>query len=531
MVKFFVAAGLAVTSATECGTCWEADAVTGECEPKTGKVRTVCSSDGIKMEIDPCVFEGTYNHGDAYVGSDASAVGCQLKKTDEVLEIEHGLEECGTTMEFDQEAGYIKFKNTMNIPSNLVDEGIFKTLPLKWNFQCSYDSSYDITADNMISLDASSRTGKFEGFGEFGLSMSFYDDTSFENDLDSTTRTATAYHQVGKPVNFGIEFQPVASLEFAVTSCEVVNALDTDQVFHLWDSTDELMCETDSHPVNFEMHQTPSPDGSQFFGFSYTGFAFDSVTTGIGQQILKCHIEICDPESEDSACNTGCFEEEATTTTTTTLDTTTFFFTTTEPKTTTPPKPITYECPTTEKCENDDPSICALSENADHCACSYPWEMHENMYYYDDEAEYIFETWYADFMSDIYAGDTIQLSKMCTDEWYRAGDFWKGERALGCEDFAGKCNYGTYTPEVAQNLIWDEVYVNQRLIKREDGTYLTFLNCPQCGCTLGQNDAITWNDIYCIAAQGNTNTRSMNPRRKWSEGPDVNVNRKKLPRG
>ena len=58
----------------------------------------------------------------------------------------------------------------MTIPSNLIDNVIFTSAPISWSFSCSYDTRYDITADEMT-VDASSRTGQFSGSGQFDVSM------------------------------------------------------------------------------------------------------------------------------------------------------------------------------------------------------------------------------------------------------------------------------------------------------------------------------------------------------------------------
>ena len=58
----------------------------------------------------------------------------------------------------------------MTIPSNLIDGLIFKSSPIKWSFACSYDTSYDITADEMT-VDASAKTGEFSASGQFDVSM------------------------------------------------------------------------------------------------------------------------------------------------------------------------------------------------------------------------------------------------------------------------------------------------------------------------------------------------------------------------
>jgi len=317
MVKFFVATSLAVASATGCGECWDAvtdvngDA-TGECKPKADKVKTLCGSDTMSMEIDSCLFEGTHDYASAYIGADEEADGCQVTDHDTSATASHGLQACGATMEYVAEDGAIVFKSVMHIPSSTKEGGIFTTQPIDWTFQCSYDTSYDITADEM-SMDASAKTGEFSGFGKFDLSMSFYTSETFSDELDSAD---PFNHQVGKSVAFGVQFnhgQQLTGLNFAPTSCEVVNVDNPIQIYQLWDSTNTLMCDSADHPVDFTVQQTPNAENlmKQFFGLSYTGFAFDSVTDDIGQQLLKCHVEICHDDTEDSMCKTGCFAPPA----------------------------------------------------------------------------------------------------------------------------------------------------------------------------------------------------------------------------
>ena len=59
--QLFVATGLAVATANECGSCWELDA-DDNCVPKSGKVTTTCGSNTINVQIDPCLFEGTHTY-------------------------------------------------------------------------------------------------------------------------------------------------------------------------------------------------------------------------------------------------------------------------------------------------------------------------------------------------------------------------------------------------------------------------------------------------------------------------------------
>ena len=112
-MKLFVAtAGLAIATANECGSCWEAGD-DGNCVPQAGKVTTTCGSNTINVEIDPCLLEGTHPYNMAYVGDQVSSedapTNCLLSNSDGTLKISHGLEDCGTTMEYDSATNQVHF--------------------------------------------------------------------------------------------------------------------------------------------------------------------------------------------------------------------------------------------------------------------------------------------------------------------------------------------------------------------------------------------------------------------------------------
>ena len=101
---------------------------------------------------------------------------------------------------------------------------------------------------------------------------------------------------------------------------------NTDEVYELWDSANELMCHPDiAHPVHFDIAFGQdetfeiSYEGEIFilndFWNSILGFAFDSVTGAVGGQQLQCTVQICKSDDASSPCKTGCFEAtlEATT--------------------------------------------------------------------------------------------------------------------------------------------------------------------------------------------------------------------------
>ncbi len=116
MVKFFVATGLAVAAATECGECWDAvtDAVTvdvtGQCKPKAGKVLVNCGSNTMSILFDSCLFKDTHDFASGYIGTDEQADGCQVTDIGGSGSANHGLQACGTTMEYNAEDGAIVFK-------------------------------------------------------------------------------------------------------------------------------------------------------------------------------------------------------------------------------------------------------------------------------------------------------------------------------------------------------------------------------------------------------------------------------------
>ena len=91
------------------------------------------------------------------------------------------------------------FQNQMTVPGILDASGmIMTTQPIEWTFQCSFDASYDIEADEMT-MDAAARTGNFVGTGQFDLSLDSYASDAFESITDGA-------NQIGNTVNFGSKY-------------------------------------------------------------------------------------------------------------------------------------------------------------------------------------------------------------------------------------------------------------------------------------------------------------------------------------
>ena len=89
----------------------------------------------------------------------------------------------------------------MTVPGILDESGmIMTTQPIEWTFQCSFDASYDIEADEMT-MDAAARTGDFVGTGQFDLSLDSYASDAFEIVTDGA-------NQIGNTVNFGSKYSP-----------------------------------------------------------------------------------------------------------------------------------------------------------------------------------------------------------------------------------------------------------------------------------------------------------------------------------
>ena len=100
-------------SNNDCGVCWEADE-NGNCVSEAGRVTTICGPDSIKMAIESCVFSGKYDYEDVFVGTEDAESSCKLSFDESYdlpsYSLEHGLTDCGMSMEHDSENGSIIFQ-------------------------------------------------------------------------------------------------------------------------------------------------------------------------------------------------------------------------------------------------------------------------------------------------------------------------------------------------------------------------------------------------------------------------------------
>ena len=87
----------------------------------------------------------------------------------------------------------------------------------------------------------------------------------------------------------GIKFNdgdPITGLQFAPTSCEVINVNNAEEVYDLWDSSEDMMCNSEDHPVNFEIITLPAPH-FQMYAFQYTGKTVMTISFHIIHLYLK----------------------------------------------------------------------------------------------------------------------------------------------------------------------------------------------------------------------------------------------------
>ena len=116
---------------------------------------------------------------------------------------------------------------------------------------------------------------------------------------------------------------------------------------------------------------------------------------------------------------------------------------------------------------------------------------------------------YLDYYPNYFdVGDVITLSTRCTNDF----DFGLGKTNMK-SGFIGKCLYDPNSGYKQED--WDDIV--QWMCSEDPGDllqfamidptnpneFLTFLNCPQCGCTLGQNDAVHIDDDRSTIYQGN----------------------------
>ena len=85
---------------------------------------------------------------------------------------------------------------------------------------------------------------------------------------------------------------------------------------------------------------------------------------------------------------------------------------------------------------------------------------------------------------DFDAGNSIRFSKVCSGDWYRPGTAFEhpidGTPLVSCNSQYFHTNYCNFPL----------IHLLLNAVPGADG-YVTPLNCPQCGCTPGQNDVIT----------------------------------------
>ena len=167
------------------------------------------------------------------------------------------------------------------------------------------------------------------------------------------------------------------------------------------------------------------------YSFLFQGFAFNSVNEDVGPQRLKCHVEICHIDTENSPCSTGCYGDEATTTTSTTT---------------------TSTASQHRFCKTDIWSAECLMANK-----CYTYVHHDD-YFYDYE---IAEAYFTDYECK------YTLSTVC-DPNFRDSD------NNGCEVYnrlGGGCAY-----------VSNETFLQFAVSSPTEGV-MTGLNCPVCGCS------------------------------------------------
>ena len=167
--------------------------------------------------------------------------------------------------------------------------------------------------------------------------------------------------------------------------------------------------------------------------------------------MLKCHVEICHADTENSVCETGCFETATTTTTTTSTTTSTITTSTTLGPPASP-----------ENCVNPNKSqYCFTVPDSYRLYDYYDYDDH---WYHGDDA--------------INVGATITISKKCHPEYEIPGNWYDNRNEYFCDYFVD----GEYCDN------WSVEWMIAQLVRTENG-YISWLNCPQCGCT--EDDIVT----------------------------------------
>merc|ERR1712156_1223859 len=294
--------------AIECQDYWVPAEDNQSCVPEPEMVKTTCGGNTMTVQFDAKVLRDGQDIDAAYFGDDKEDDKCKPALGPDGWEITFGLDDCGTALEYDEEAETLNYNAQMVIPGK--EQGfIFFDEQMTWVFTCSYSTQYEVTDEITMATTASKYN--FAGAGSFEIDLSFYQSDLFENKAEDEP------FMIGKPVNFGISFNggvPLNNLVFVPGNCEVINLENEEEFFQVWNSgnQDELsgMCAPGAmNPVNFEILQNPS-DEKAFYGMQYRGFAFGSVAGSEGQQQLKCLVNVCHVDICTSACKLGCFQDD-----------------------------------------------------------------------------------------------------------------------------------------------------------------------------------------------------------------------------
>ena len=81
----------------------------GNCVPELGMVKTSCGGNTMSIQFDERVLREGQNIDAAYVGDDKADQNCMPYLGPDGYELTFGLDDCGTTLSYDEENGLLKY--------------------------------------------------------------------------------------------------------------------------------------------------------------------------------------------------------------------------------------------------------------------------------------------------------------------------------------------------------------------------------------------------------------------------------------
>lgn len=306
MKLFTTALFAAVAHALDCpNDGWKVNSGGDKCIPADGMVTIKCNSNNMVVTLSNKLMYVSLDATKADT-ADSSAgpkvqtgTECAAKaSTGGQYSLTIPLDGCGTTV---AQTDKITFSNTISAnTAALTVDNIITTESLSLDVSCVFDSSFDLTVDDIgikagtHELAGSSTTGDFKS--EFTIKS--YIDSGFKTESSATNQII-----IGKPVYNKVSVATLpTNVDFVVTGCTAQDAKTTPTKTYnvIKDGCLDKLLGTNVVTVGTSNNWVG--DASDPVYFQFNGFTFEGASDTV---YLKCNIELCATDG-GKFMKTGC---------------------------------------------------------------------------------------------------------------------------------------------------------------------------------------------------------------------------------